>query len=103
MAQLEELELSYNQIGDEGMRSLASGAMAKLKVLDMGGNPGDRATVEEGNAPGRWPNSRTFGLDDNLASPTAQVLIDTPHRTSSGIVFSPHPTALSSSDFGVCH
>eukprot|EP00966_Prymnesium_polylepis_P182331 4223966-Prymnesium_polylepis.1 len=27
--------------------ALASGAMAKLKVLDMRGNPGDRATVKE--------------------------------------------------------
>eukprot|EP00966_Prymnesium_polylepis_P229203 5304118-Prymnesium_polylepis.1 len=27
--------------------ALVSGAVAKLKVLDMGGNPGDRATVKE--------------------------------------------------------
>eukprot|EP00966_Prymnesium_polylepis_P289518 6687367-Prymnesium_polylepis.1 len=51
MAQLTELYLDNNQIGDEGMNTfsmaLASGAMAKLKVLDMRENPGDRATVKE--------------------------------------------------------
>eukprot|EP00966_Prymnesium_polylepis_P041528 963996-Prymnesium_polylepis.1 len=51
MAQLTNLELQGNQIGDEGMASfstaLASGAMANLKTLYMGANPGNITAVKE--------------------------------------------------------
>ena len=47
MAQLKELNLYKNQIGDEGMKSFSTALVSGLKFLDMGENPGDRATVEE--------------------------------------------------------
>eukprot|EP00966_Prymnesium_polylepis_P270575 6250732-Prymnesium_polylepis.1 len=51
MAQLKELWLMQNQIGDKGMTAfstaLVSGAMANLKTLYTGVNPGNTSAVKE--------------------------------------------------------
>ena len=65
MPNLEELYLTSNQIGDDGVAALASalrgGALPSCRVINLFGNPGSDATADNG-----WVDSK---VKEALASP----------------------------------
>ena len=105
MAQLRQLELNGNQIGDKGLEALsgalATGALAQCTTLVLGGNKiGDKGieALSEALATGAMPQLKELYLLQNQIGDTGVTALANACATGAmaHLRVSWHPTALSS-------